>query len=128
MMVFEHPGDRVIVLLSSGNVAGTQAVIGVLKQRAGAEADDLTIWTAPTMFDVANRVADAVRDIERRDGEYLAQGPIKFRVVHSWWPDQGRGAAAFSHLCRGQLLEAGCETPFLQAGETKCGKHDLSIG
>ena len=33
MTVFERPGDRVIVLLSSGNLAGTQAVISVLKQR-----------------------------------------------------------------------------------------------
>lgn len=34
MTVFERPGDRVITLLSSGNLAGTQAVIGLLKQRA----------------------------------------------------------------------------------------------
>ena len=33
MTVFERRGDRVIVLLSSGNLAGTQAVIGVLNQR-----------------------------------------------------------------------------------------------
>ena len=33
MTVFERRGDRVIVLLSSGNLAGTQAIISVLKQR-----------------------------------------------------------------------------------------------
>ena len=33
MTVFERPGNRVIVLLSSGNLAGTQAVISVLTQR-----------------------------------------------------------------------------------------------
>ena len=33
MTVFERVGDRVIVLLSSGNLAGPQAVISVLKQR-----------------------------------------------------------------------------------------------
>ena len=31
--VFERAGDRVIVLLSSGNLAGTQAVISLLQQR-----------------------------------------------------------------------------------------------
>src|SRR5580693_7182387 len=36
MTVFERRGDRVIVLLSSGNLAGTQAVIGVLNQRCNA--------------------------------------------------------------------------------------------
>ena len=30
MTVFERPGDRVIVLLSSGNLAGTQAVVSML--------------------------------------------------------------------------------------------------
>ena len=33
MTVFERAGDRVLVLLSSGNLAGTQAVISLLKQR-----------------------------------------------------------------------------------------------
>ena len=33
MSVFERAGDRVLVLLSSGNLAGTQAVISVLTQR-----------------------------------------------------------------------------------------------
>ncbi len=31
MSVFERPGDRVIVLMSSGNLAGTQAVITTLR-------------------------------------------------------------------------------------------------
>ena len=66
MTVFDRLGDRVIILLSSGNLAGTQAVISVLKQRAGSETAGLTIWTAPTMFDVVNLVADAMRDNERR--------------------------------------------------------------
>ena len=36
MTVFERPADRVIVLLSSGNLAGTQAVVSILRQRAEA--------------------------------------------------------------------------------------------
>ena len=40
MTVFERRGDRVIVLLSSGNLAGTQAVIGVLNQRR----EPITYW------------------------------------------------------------------------------------
>src|SRR6266545_1460294 len=39
MTVFERSGDRVLVLLSSGDLAGTQAVISVLKQRGDAEGD-----------------------------------------------------------------------------------------
>jgi hypothetical protein len=36
MTVFERSGDRVLVILSSGDLAGTQAVIRVLKQRGFA--------------------------------------------------------------------------------------------
>ena len=34
MTVFEQAVDRVLILLSSGNLAGTQAVISLLKQRS----------------------------------------------------------------------------------------------
>jgi putative proteasome-type protease len=72
MTVFERADDRVLVLLSSGGLAATQAVINVLRQRAAAEAPHL--WSVASMFDVANLVADAMRDIERRDGPYLESG------------------------------------------------------
>ena len=81
MNVFERPGDRVLVLLSSGNLAGTQAVISLLKQRGESkDADQANIWTARTMFDVATTVSDAVRSIERRDAEYLASSATPFNA------------------------------------------------
>src|SRR3979490_664868 len=68
MTVFERPGDRVLVLLSSGNLAGTQAVIGVLNQRCvaaqGGSAAAASLWRARTMFDVGRPVAAAAREIE----------------------------------------------------------------
>jgi len=77
MTVFERPGDRVIVLLSSGSLAGTQAVISVLKQRGEAQENDvISVWNARTMFDIAVIVSDAVRDIERRDGKLYLEGHI----------------------------------------------------
>ena len=67
MTVFERRGNRVIVLLSSGNLAGTQAVISVLRQRC-ADGDAATnLMGARTMFDVVRLVSDATRDIEKRD-------------------------------------------------------------
>jgi putative proteasome-type protease len=35
--LFERAGDRVVILLNSGNFAGTQAVVGLLKQRNARE-------------------------------------------------------------------------------------------
>jgi putative proteasome-type protease len=123
MTVFERPGDRVIVLLSSGSLAGTQAVIGMLKQRADAGSDTLTLWNARTMFDVATLVADAMRDIERRDGPYLADGAIKFNASFILGGQiGGETTRLFRIYAEGNFIEAGRETPFLQTGETKYGK------
>src|SRR5512143_2774217 len=71
MTVFERTDDRVIVLLSSGTLAGTQAVISVLKQRAAACEGASPPWTARTMFAAVIVVSAAMRDIARRHGSYL---------------------------------------------------------
>jgi putative proteasome-type protease len=123
MTVFERPGDRVLVLLSSGNLAGTQAVINVLTQRNDAPGDIVNLWTARTMFDVANLVADAMRDIERRDGPYLAENPIKFNASFILGGQiKGQPLHLFRIYAEGNFIEAGRDTPFLQTGETKYGK------
>ncbi|QNT70811.1 peptidase [Defluviicoccus vanus] len=123
MTVFERAGDRVIVLLSSGSLAGTQAVISLLKQRADAAGDALTLWNAQTMFDVANVVADAMRDIERRDGRYLADSAIRFNASFIVGGQiRGEASRLFRIYAEGNFIEAGRDTPFLQTGETKYGK------
>src|SRR3954469_21288618 len=76
MTVFERRGDRVLVLLSSGSLAGTQAVISVLSQNAGAEETAPSILTARTMFDVACLVSDAMRAIESREKPYLEKSDL----------------------------------------------------
>ena len=123
MTVYERPGDRVVVLLSSGNLAGTQAVLNVLKQQGEASGDPLTLWSARTMFDVANVVADAMRLIERRDGPYLAESAVKFNASFILGGQiRDEPARLFRIYAEGNFIEAGVETPFLQTGETKYGK------
>jgi putative proteasome-type protease len=126
MTVFEGLGDRVLVLLSSGDLAGTQAVISVLKQRGEAGGEALNIWNARTMFDVANLVADAMRDIERRDGPYLAESDIRFNASFILGGQiNGEPLRLFRIYAEGNFIEAGLDTPFFQTGETKYGKPIL---
>jgi putative proteasome-type protease len=123
MTVFERPGDRVLVLLSSGNLAGTQAVISVLKQRSDVADGPPNLWTARTMFDVAVLVSDAVRDIERRDAPFLEDGPIAFNASFIIGGQiRGEPPRLFRVYAEGNFIEAGDETPFLQTGEAKYGK------
>jgi putative proteasome-type protease len=125
MTVLERAHDRVIVLLSSGNLAGTQAVISVLKQR-GETKEGPNLWTARTMFDVAVLVSDAVRDIERRDGPFLESGPIAFNASFILGGQlTGEPPRLFRIYAEGNFIEAGSDTPFLQTGEAKYGKPIL---
>jgi putative proteasome-type protease len=123
MTVFERPGDRVLVLLSSGNLAGTQAVISVLKQRGDVRDGPPNLWTARTMFDVALLVSDAMRDIERRDAPFLESGPIVFNASFIVGGQlKGEAPRLFRIYAEGNFIEAGDDTPFLQTGEAKYGK------
>jgi putative proteasome-type protease len=123
MTVFERSGDRVIVLLSSGNLAGTQAVIGTLNQRCAAGAAFANLWSVPTMFEVAMLVADAMRDIERRDGEYLQENEIGFNASFIIGGQiRGEALRLFRIYSEGNFIEAGLDTPYFQTGETKYGK------
>jgi putative proteasome-type protease len=123
MTVFERRGDRVLVLLSSGSLAGTQAVIGVLNRRCAAGDETPNLWNAQTMFDVAMLVADAMRDIERRDGEYLEQNDMTFNASFIVGGQIcGESTRLFRIYAEGNFIEAGVDTPYFQTGETKYGK------
>jgi putative proteasome-type protease len=126
MTVFDRPGDRVLVLLSSGGLAATQAVISVLRQRAAAEPPHL--WSVTSLFDVANLVADAMRDIERRDGPYLEDGGLKFNASFILGGQiAGEDMRLFRIYAEGNFIEAGSDTSFLQTGEAKYGKPILDL-
>jgi putative proteasome-type protease len=126
MTVFERRGDRVIVLLSSGNLAGTQAVISVLTRRC-ADGDAVTnLLGARTMFDVVRLVADAMRDIEKRDAAYLEGNSIRFNASFIVGGQiRGEAIRLFRIYAEGNFIEAGIDTSFFQTGETKYGKPIL---
>jgi putative proteasome-type protease len=122
MTVFERVGDRVIVLLSSGNLAGTQAVISVLKQRNTKDGVP-NLWSAESMFDTAMLVSDAMRDVDRRDGQHLADSGVGFNASFILGGQiAGEPPRLFRIYAEGNFIEAGPETPYLQTGETKYGK------
>jgi len=121
MTVFERPGDRVLVLLSSGNLAGTQAVVSVLRQRAGTDGPNL--WNARTLFDVATLVSDAMRDVDRRDGPYLSDSGGFNASFIVGGQIAGEPMRLFRIYAEGNFIEAALDsTPYFQTGEAKYGK------
>ena len=131
MTVFEQAGERVLVLLSSGSLAGTQAVVSVLTQQAdaelaakpSAEKGPPSIRSARTMFDVARVVSDAMRSIEHRDKEYLEKNDLSFNASFILGGQiSGERMRLFRIYAEGNFIEASTDTPFFQTGEAKYGK------
>jgi putative proteasome-type protease len=122
MTLFERAGDRVIVLLSSGNLAGTQSVITRLKQLCDKHGV-MNLWEVDSMYDAALLVSDVMREVDRRDGEHLEEHGTSFNASFILGGQiQGDTPRLFRIYSVGNFIEAGDETPYLQTGETKYGK------
>jgi putative proteasome-type protease len=123
MRTFVRDGDRVIVMLSSGNLSITQNAINTLEQRARAGDNALSLWNATSMFDVARLLGDALREVKTRDGPYLMQNNIdssaNFLVGGQI---RGEPPRLFNVYSEGNFIEATAETCYFQSGETKYGK------
>src|SRR5690349_4510999 len=68
MRVFARDADRVIVMLSSGNLSVTQNAINILEEQAHAAEHEVHVWSAKSMFQVARLLGDALREVRARDG------------------------------------------------------------
>lgn len=122
LSLFERAGERVIVLLSSGNLAGTQAVISILRQNC-ARHNDPNLWNAESMFDTALLVSDAMRLVDRRDSQHLTEHDVSFNASFILGGQIGaEPTRLFRIYAEGNFIEAGDQTPYLQTGETKYGK------
>jgi putative proteasome-type protease len=80
MTVFERKGERVLVLMSSGNLAGTQTVVSLLKQRSLLTDGTPNVWTGKTMLDVVMCISDVMRAVESRDAKRLQQSEVTFNA------------------------------------------------
>lgn len=132
MKVYEKPDDRMIVILSSGNLAITQGVTNLLDRNAKAKAlpdcpEGLqSIWDAPTMYDAAEIVGEALRSMQRKDGAYLQQANIDAgATLIVGGQIKGEEPRLFLIYTQGNFIEAGGDTPFFQLGESKYGKPIL---
>jgi putative proteasome-type protease len=127
MTVFEKKGNRVITMLSSGNLAISQAV----RQRINAGFDDAdgserTIWNVTSMFEAAQLVGDAVRAVAERETEALKAAGVEFNVNLLLGGQIGTEEPRLFHIySAGNFIEAADENCYFQIGEAKYGKPIL---
>ena len=122
MTVFERAGDRVLVLMSAGNLAITQAVISLLREHAAVQDRD-SLWNAPTMFECARLVGETIRGVYRQDAEALKQFGVDFNASFILCGQIGdEPPRLFNIYAAGNFIEASVDTPYFQIGESKYGK------
>jgi len=123
MHLIQREGDRTIAIMSSGNLSITQSAINLLEHNSRAAGGGQTLYTATSMFEIADLVGNALREVRRRDGPYLQQNNIDASASFIVG-GQRRGEAQrlFLIYSEGNFIEATAETPYFQIGESKYGK------
>ena len=124
MRIWHVPGERVITLMSAGNLATTQAVVSLLDERTKAPEDrHPSILAAPSMFQIATIIGETLRQIVMR---YNSEGPAAAAAFRASLIVGGQIKGAEPRLFliypEGNFIEAGEDNPFFQIGETKYGR------
>jgi putative proteasome-type protease len=123
--IFERPGERVMVLLTAGNLAISQAVVNVLHEHEN-EPGIKGIWTSRNMFEAVLAVGEALREVHKRDAAALRDHHIEFNASFIFGGQIGtEGPRLFCVYAAGNFIEATPDTPYFQIGESKYGKPIL---
>jgi len=119
--LFELPGERVMVAMSAGNLALSQAVIGLLREQVTSGLPGLL--SAANMAEATRHVGEALREIHRRDAAALQEHNIEFNVSMIFGGQIGlEPPRLFCIYAAGNFIEATADTPYFQIGESKYGK------
>lgn len=123
MRVFSKSGDRLIVILSSGNLSVTQNVINLLEEDQRDTPQKRTLYDARSMYEVAEMVGSALRDVRRRDVPYLEQSNVDSSASFIVGGQIAGNRQRLFHIYnQGNFIESTPETNYFQIGESKYGK------
>ncbi len=131
MFTWQVPGDRIITLMTAGNLATTQAVISQLQERMKEpDARDNVLLKSPTMFQVATEIGRLTRaTIAQRQEANGQRGQGRFTAsIIVAGQIKGMEPRLFMIYPEGNFIEASTDTPFFQIGETKYGRPIIIRG
>lgn len=121
MSVFETPGDRMMVLMTAGNLSVSQSVRQIIAEHKTAA--EKSIWNAGSMHEAAQIVGEAIRMVYQRDAKALAQFGIDFNVSMIFGGQiKGERCRLFQLYSAGNFIESHDENTYFQIGESKYGK------
>jgi len=131
MYHWQTPGERIISIMTAGNLATTQHVVSQLEERSKAPKDrHNSLLEAPTMFQVASIVgkllAETIQQCESSNGQE-GQGRFTASMIVAG-QIKGMEPRLFLIYPEGNFIEASYDTPFFQIGETKYGRPIILRG
>lgn len=126
MHVEEVPGERMLAMMTAGNLAISQAVWNRLQEGVWLDGQTHTLRDVPSMFRAAQLAGAAVRAVFDTDGPALRSQGVGFDVsLLLGGQIGGQAQRLFMVYAAGNFIEATADTPFLQIGEHKYGKPIL---
>ena len=121
MSVFDNPGDRIMVMMTAGNLAISQSIRQMVSEYLSP--DGTSIWSASSMVEAAQIVGESIRTVYQRDGKSLEQFGIDFNVSLIFGGQiRGERCRLFQMYSAGNFIESHDENPYFQIGEAKYGK------
>ena len=126
MHTWEVPGDRVFTLMTAGNLATTQSVVGILDERTKAPGErSPSILQSPSMFQIAREVGATLKEVITSTSDSGAEAAAFGATMILGGQIKGSEPRLFLIYPEGNFIEASQDNPFFQIGETKYGKPIL---
>lgn len=124
--VFEYPGERVLAILSAGNLATTQLVISRLQHDAEDPDNPRSLRSFSHLYEVAEYIGEVlVASQVRMSGEAQQNGVNVQSTLILGGQIAGERPGLYMVYPLGNCIAASPETPYLQIGESKYGKPIL---
>ncbi|QZH75566.1 MAG: proteasome-type protease [Erythrobacter sp.] len=131
MFTWTVPGERIISVMTAGNLATTQAVISQLEERSKApEERQHGLLELPSMFQVAVETGKLLREVvvsTQEDNGPAGKGRFTASIILAG-QIRGMEPRLFMVYPEGNFIEASFDTPFFQIGETKYGRPIILRG
>lgn len=122
---YSLPGQRILLLCTSGNLSITQSVLHLIDQDIKNNAEE-TLYTLPSLYEVAQYLGNKIRAVQERDRRWLEKDRIDYNCsLLLGGQIQGEDPELYMLYTQGNFIQATRETPYLQIGETKYGKPIL---
>lgn len=126
LFTWNVPGERQLMMMTSGNLGITQAVISELNESIERGAGEETILSAPSLFAVAQLVGRKMQQVQQTYAPGLSARGVDSSASILLGGERRGGTQRLFHIyAAGNFIEAHDDTPFFQIGEHKYGKPIL---